>query len=100
MCHYGNLHTQLQVMFVSSTEIKCVLPKTHTTVAKANDVILSFASYKRTENTLNIKHHIAQLLPEVTSARFGNKLNRIIITFTGGVYQRDHSVTVRDLLPY
>ena len=100
-CFYGNLKTPLVTTFVNSTEIRCALTKELVMKPRSSDVYLSFAVYQRAEKAkeLALKHHIGLLLPEVVSAKFSSKLDRVIITFNEIVNQRDENVTLADLFP-
>ena len=70
-CFYGNMKTELDTKFVSSTEIKCELPKRLTRKTGESKVFVSFAASKRGDdkNTLHATHHVGLPLPTVISAK-------------------------------
>ena len=99
-CYYGDLKTPLETTFVDSSEVRCVLPKTLTTTPKESKVFLSFAAYKRAEYALSATHHVGLELPEIKSARFGDRLSRVVITFDGIIRTVNESVQLSDILPH
>ena len=69
-CLYGDLNTELAALFVSSTTIRCALPKHLTEKTGEFEVMISFAAAKRDKNSLlSITHHVGLPLPTLVSAK-------------------------------
>ena len=61
----------------------------------------SSLAYERSSNKIDIHHHVGLEMPSITSARFGDRLSRVIITFDGIIQPTNEStVKISDLFPY
>ena len=88
-CYYGDKNTPMKTTFISANKIQCSLEAFMTKEPKTSQVFLSFASFdiKR----FSVEHHVGLGVPDIQSARFSEKLNQIIITFTGIVRAKDET---------